>query len=116
MSLLLGDIMKENKDKELKELFNRQFKAQMVINIISTAAMLLFMLWFYNNLTVVIFIGVAIISFWAYSGVKLYFLKKAIKKMSKEEDLTTLSKTEKKESIEAVIDENEENWRFICLL
>lgn len=95
--------MKENKNKDLYKMFKKQFKVQFIINLISTAAMLLFLLFFLDNKTVVIFIIALIIVFWLYSAFKLSVLWRAIKRMEK----TKLSYLEKESSVEANIEEKE---------
>lgn len=97
--------MNENNDKDLRKMFKRQFKVQLNINLINSALIIFFIVLFRKNLTIVIFFAVLIVLFWFYSGIKLYFLQKAIKKM--ESGKTTLTKKEKESSIEAIVKEND---------
>lgn len=101
--------MEELNNENLMKMFKKQLKSQLIINLSNTGIILLFILIFRKSLRVVIFFSILIGALWLYSGIKMIYLWRGIKRLRKEADLTTLSKSEKASSIEAVVDEKDEN-------
>lgn len=75
---------KKNKQEELMKLFKKQFKVQLIINLINTGIILIFIGFFYKNKSVLIFLLILMAVLWLYIGLKLLYLRKAIKMMEDE--------------------------------
>lgn len=101
-----NNLNKYDNNAKLLEMFKKQFKIQIIINVIMTVIGIMFAFIARKNVTLVIFIIIAIVVFWLYTSVKLFYLHKAIKQIKKETELTTLSKKEKNKAIEADVKEN----------
>lgn len=75
---------KTNKQDDLIKIFKKQFKVQVILNLFNTILILIFMVIFYKNKSILIFLLILIGVLWLYIGLKLLYLRKAIKKMEEE--------------------------------
>lgn len=77
---------KPNKQDNLIKIFKKQFKVQVIINLFNTVLILIFMIIFSNNKSVLTFSVALLIVLWLYIGLKLLYLRKAIKKLEEEKN------------------------------
>lgn len=104
-----------NDDRDLEKMFKQQFKAQWIINSINTIIVIIFAMFFYSNMTIMLFLLVVLVVIWLQAGMKLYNLKKAIKKMDKEKeniffrDNDINKNVSIDEIVEDILDDEEEN-------
>lgn len=95
----------KKEDRDLLVMFKKQLKVQLTINLVITLIGAVIILLNLKKLFVVIITIVTVVIYWLYTSVKLIYLKKAINKLIKENDLTTLTTKEKVSAIEAEVEE-----------
>ncbi len=80
----MNDLNENKKDEELKKMFKSQLKVLFYFNLGYTLLIAIAMIVFHKNITVVIFFAVVIVVMWLYSGVKMLYLYRSLKKMNEE--------------------------------
>lgn len=104
-----------NDNQDLEKMFKQQFKAQLIINSINTIIVIIFAAFFYRNMTIMLFLLVVLVVIWLQAGLRLYNLKKSLKKMEKEKeniffrDNDINKNVSIDEIVEDILDDEEEN-------
>lgn len=83
---------KMNSDDELKRMFRKQLNVQLLFNLFNTIVIVIFIIIFRKNRSVLYFLIALIVVMWAYVGLKMLSLRKTIKRLEKENKKTMQNK------------------------